>query len=171
MHIRICGDSLDWPFPTIPDRIKAFEEFSDLSLTSQRDGFISMPPPLRDYFSPKDPKLSPLLCMTKERYLTLMSANAGPGDTMDCFRGIKRRAPARYPHNDRRGLGRCLECLCQIHGAPHSAQQSTHHSAAEDRNASRRPSLEAGVLISALTAVRIGWKPGGAQIIDPLLKH
>jgi len=36
--------------------------------------------PLRDYFSPKDPKSSPLLCATKEHYFTRMSAGTDPGD-------------------------------------------------------------------------------------------
>ena len=34
--------------------------------------------PLRDYLSPKDPKLSPLLCTTTERYFTRVSVDADP---------------------------------------------------------------------------------------------
>ena len=36
--------------------------------------------PLRDYLSPKDQKLSPLLCATKERYFTRMSVNVDPNE-------------------------------------------------------------------------------------------
>ena len=76
----VNGDNIDWLFPTIPNRAKAFDDFCTLSLTHRNDGFITMLAPLRDYFSPKDPKSSPLLCTTKEHYFTRMSASTDPGD-------------------------------------------------------------------------------------------
>jgi len=71
-------NNLDWLFPTISDVPNVFDKFCILSLTHRSDGFTTMLAPLRDYFSPKDPKSSPLLCMTKERYFTRLSVDLDP---------------------------------------------------------------------------------------------
>jgi len=74
----IDENNIEWLFPTIPNGTKVFDKFCILSLTYRSDGFATMLAPLRDYLSPKDPKSSPLLCMTKECYLTRMSVNLHP---------------------------------------------------------------------------------------------
>ena len=70
--------NLDWLFPNIPDRRNIFDKFCVLSLTYRSNGFITALAPIRDYLSPRDPKSSPLLCKTRDRYFTRMSVVIHP---------------------------------------------------------------------------------------------
>ena len=74
----IDENNLEWLFPTISGRKKIFDKFCVLSLTYRSNGFVTMLAPLRDYLCPKDPKLSPLLCITKECYFRRLSVEVDP---------------------------------------------------------------------------------------------
>ena len=79
-------NNLEWLFPTISDGTTILNKFCILSLTYRSKGFITMLVPLRDYFCPKDPLLSPLLCAVKGCYFARMSVELDPdvpgfGDT------------------------------------------------------------------------------------------
>jgi len=71
-------NNLEWLFPTISGVPNVFDKFCILSLTHRSNGFIAMLAPLRDYFCPKDPKSSPLLTTTKERFFTRLSVDIDP---------------------------------------------------------------------------------------------
>ena len=82
----IDEENLDWLFPAISNSRKTFNTFCDLSLTYRSNGFITMLAPIRDYFTPRDPQSSPLLCATKDRYFSRLVADFDPhklefGDT------------------------------------------------------------------------------------------
>ena len=70
--------NLDWFFPNISDRRNIFDKFCVLSLTYRSNGFITALAPIRDYLSPRDPKSSPLLCVTRDCYLERMSVDIHP---------------------------------------------------------------------------------------------
>ena len=74
----IDENNVDCLLPTISDRTNIFDKFCALSLTYRSKGFVRMLAPLRDYLSPKDPKLCPLICTIKERYFTRMSVDLDP---------------------------------------------------------------------------------------------
>jgi len=71
-------NNIDWLFPKISNGMDVFDGFCVLSLTSRSNGFITMLAPLRDYLSPSDPRLSPLLCAAKDRYFIRMSVDPDP---------------------------------------------------------------------------------------------
>ena len=74
----IDENNIDWLFPTISNRANIFDKFCALSLAYRNNEFVTMLAPLRDYLCPKDPKLSSLLCMAKERYFNRLSIEVDP---------------------------------------------------------------------------------------------
>ena len=72
-------DKIEWLFPTVPNGTNIFSVFCILSLTYRSNGFVTMLAPLRDHLCPKNPKLSPLLCKTKECYFGRLSVSIYPG--------------------------------------------------------------------------------------------
>ena len=70
--------NVGWLFPTIPNGQKIFDKFCVLSLAYRSSGFFSMLAPIRDYLSPQDPRSSPLLCTTRDRYFTRLSVDVSP---------------------------------------------------------------------------------------------
>ena len=70
--------NLDWLFPMIPDRKNIFDKLCLLSLAYPSNGYVTMLAPIRDYLCPQDPKSSPLLCATKDRYFTRLSVDVDP---------------------------------------------------------------------------------------------
>ena len=70
--------NIDWLFPTISDGQHLFDTFCLLSLTYRINGFITMLAPIRDYLAPQDPRLSPLLCATRDHYFSRLSVGADP---------------------------------------------------------------------------------------------
>ena len=70
---------IDWLFPTIPRRKDMVGNFCVLSLTYRDNGFITMLAPVRDYLSPRNPMLIPLLCPTRDCYFTRLSVDVEPG--------------------------------------------------------------------------------------------
>jgi tetratricopeptide (TPR) repeat protein len=71
--------NLEWLFPTISNRKNIFDGFCVLSLTYRSNGFVAMLAPIRDYLSPQDPRSSPLLCATRDRYFSRLSIDVDPG--------------------------------------------------------------------------------------------
>jgi tetratricopeptide (TPR) repeat protein len=70
--------NFNWLFPTISNRKNLFDLFHVLSLTYRSNGFVTMLPPIRDYLGPQDPRSSPLLCTTRDRYFSRLSVDAHP---------------------------------------------------------------------------------------------
>ena len=70
--------NLEWLFPTISNSQSIIDKFCVLSLTYRSGSFITMLAPLRDHLSPSDPKLSPLLYVTKEHYFSKLSVRVNP---------------------------------------------------------------------------------------------
>ena len=78
--------NLDWLFPTISNIKHLLDTFCLLSLTYRSNGFVTMLAPIRDYLVPQDPRSSPLLCATRDRYFNRLSVGAdrespGRGET------------------------------------------------------------------------------------------
>ena len=70
--------NLDWLFPSTSNRQHLFDTFCLLSLTYRSNGFVTMLAPIRDYLVPQDPRSSPLLCATRDRYFSRLSVGADP---------------------------------------------------------------------------------------------
>ena len=74
----IDENNIDWLFPTTPNRKNIFDKFCVLSLTYRSNGFITLLAPIRDHLSPPDPRSSPLLCTTRNHYLSRLSVDVHP---------------------------------------------------------------------------------------------
>ena len=72
-------NSIKWLLPTIPNCAAIFDRFCILSLTYRSNGFVTMLAPLRDYLSPKNPMLSPLLEKAKKCYFDRLAIDFFPG--------------------------------------------------------------------------------------------
>jgi tetratricopeptide (TPR) repeat protein len=70
---------LDWLFPTTSTVQTIFDKFCLLSLTYRINGSVTMLAPIRDYLGPQDPRSSPLLCATRDRYFSRLSVKFKPG--------------------------------------------------------------------------------------------
>jgi tetratricopeptide (TPR) repeat protein len=70
--------NIDWLFPTISNRKQLFDIFCLLSLTYRSNGFVTMLAPIREYLRPKNPRSSPLLCATRDRYFKRLSVDVHP---------------------------------------------------------------------------------------------
>ena len=71
--------NLDWLLPGIPNGKSTFDEFCVLSLTYRSNGFVTMLAPIRDYIGPRDPRQSPLLCTTRDHYISRLSVDVNAG--------------------------------------------------------------------------------------------
>ena len=71
-------NNLSWLFSTILNITNIFDMFCILSLAYRINGFVTMLAPLRDYFCPQDPTLSPLLCVAKDCYFRRLSVDIHP---------------------------------------------------------------------------------------------
>ena len=71
--------NLEWLFPNLSDGRNTFDKFCVLSLTYRSNGFSTMLAPIRDYLGPQDPRSSPLLCTTRDRYFSRLSVDVNPG--------------------------------------------------------------------------------------------
>ena len=74
----IDKNNFQWLFPAIPDVKSTFDRFCALSLIYRSDSFITMLAPIRDHLAPSDPKSSPLLCETRDRYFARLSVEISP---------------------------------------------------------------------------------------------
>ena len=71
-------NNLDWLFPTLPSVANILDNFCVLSLAYRSGEFITMLAPLRDYFCPKNPMSSQLLCATRDSYFNQLMVDVDP---------------------------------------------------------------------------------------------
>ena len=74
----IDENNINWLFPAISNRQRLFDTFCLLSLTLRSNGFVTMLAPIRDHLAPQEPRSSPLLCATRDRYFERLSIGADP---------------------------------------------------------------------------------------------